>query len=121
MPRHVLVVEDDHSFSEVICEHLAEHGFLCTTTGDVEEARLVLGRFEIDLVIADLMLPGAASGAKIAREARLKGIPALIVTGHAELIEDDEIRVLQKPLRLSHLLGAVEELLADRPARIDSQ
>jgi DNA-binding response OmpR family regulator len=111
-PMHVLVIEDDAKISEVICDHLADHGYRCTTAGTVEEASAMLARFHIDLVIADLVLPGATNGAEFAHEARRQGIPAMIVTGHAHREDDPEVPVLQKPVRLSHLLDMVEELLA---------
>jgi CheY-like chemotaxis protein len=116
-PIHVLVIEDDAANSEVICHHLAEHGYRCTTAGTAEEASAMLARFRIDLVIADLALPGATNGAEFAHAARRNGIPAMIVTGHAHRESDPEIPVLQKPLRISDLLDMVEELLArPRPA-----
>jgi DNA-binding response OmpR family regulator len=112
MVAHILVIEDDEGVGEVICEHLAEHGYRCTTAASAEEARLVLARFHIDLVIADLVLPGGTTGAEMAREARSKGIPAVIVTGHPHEESDEAIPVLRKPLRLAQLLEVVEDLLA---------
>lgn len=116
MMKHVLVIEDDEAVSEVMCDHLAEHGYRCTTAATVEEARAVLSRFAIDLVIADIGLPGTTSGAELAEEAQRNGIPAMIVTGHRDVAEPAGIPVLYKPLRLATLLETVERLLARRAA-----
>jgi DNA-binding response OmpR family regulator len=116
MMEHVLVIEDDEAVSQVICDHLAEHGYRCTTAGTVEEARLILAKFTIDLIIADIGLPGTTSGATLAEEAHRSGIPAMIVTGHRDVAEPPGIPVLYKPLRLATLLEMVETLLARRAA-----
>jgi DNA-binding response OmpR family regulator len=115
MVAHILVIEDDEGVSDVICDHLADQGYRCTTAATVEEARLVLARFRIDLVIADLVLPGTTTGAEIAHEARRHGVPAMIITAHSYVDEDPAIPVLRKPLRLGELLGVVEDLLARSP------
>jgi DNA-binding response OmpR family regulator len=117
MVAHILVIEDDEGVSDVICDHLAEQGYRCTTAATVEDARLVLMRFQIDLVIADLVLPGTTTGAEVAHEARRGGIPAMIVTAHAYVETDPAVPVLQKPLRLGQLLEVVEDLLARDPPR----
>ena len=117
MLPHILVLEDDREISEVICEHLAEHGYRCTTAASAEEARMVLRLFTIDLVIADITLPGGETGEVIAREARQRGIPTMIVTGYA-WGEEDDIPVLRKPLRLAPLLDMVEQLLRQRTSSL---
>ena len=117
MLTHVLVLEDDREISEVICEHLAEHGYRCTTAASAEEARMMLRLFTIDLVIADVTLPGRETGTVIAREARDRGIPAMIVTGYA-WTEDADLPVLRKPLRLTALREMVERLLRQRASSL---
>jgi DNA-binding response OmpR family regulator len=112
MVAHILVIEDDEGVSEVICDHLAEHGHRCTTAVSAEDARRVLSRFHIDLVVADLVLPGTMTGAEIAREARRNGVPAMIITAHPHVEHDPTIPVLQKPVRLAQFLEVVDDLLA---------
>lgn len=112
MIAHILVIENDERVSEAICDHLAEQGYRCTSATTAEEARLVLSRFRIDLVVAGVVLPGGADGVEIAREARAGGIAAMIVAAHSSAeIAEEGIPVLTKPLRLAELLQTVEMLL----------
>jgi DNA-binding response OmpR family regulator len=110
MTRHVLVVEDDRAASQAICEHLAEHEYRCTHAGDLDEARLVLGRIAVDLVILDARLEGAGA---LAEEAGGKGVPALLLADDPSRVEPGR-RVLAKPLRLAALLEAIDAILGER-------
>ncbi|MBU0550332.1 response regulator transcription factor [Myxococcota bacterium] len=67
--QHLLIVEDDDQLSELLLEYLELHGFALSraTTGE-EGVDLILAT-EPDLVILDLMLPGA-SGLDVCRRVR---------------------------------------------------
>ena len=113
MLPHVLVLEDDVEISQVLCDHLAEHGYRCTTATTAEEARSIMAVFPVDVVIADIALPGSETGAVIVAEAQQRGIPAMIVTGQ-DWYEEDGIPVLRKPVRLGALLETMERLIQGR-------
>jgi DNA-binding NtrC family response regulator len=66
-----------------------------------EVLRLIATRPEIDLVLADFVMPGM-DGVELARaiHARRPGLPVVIVTGHGDLEnlkEFGQSRILQKP------------------------
>ena len=57
-PQHLLLVDDEAAFREVIAERLAEHGFRVEQAGTGEEALDRLNDFAFDILITDLRLPG---------------------------------------------------------------
>ena len=67
--KTILVIEDDHALRELVERVLRKEGFevLSATDGD-EAAQLIAGhKGKIDLLLADILLPGL-SGPEIARE-----------------------------------------------------
>jgi len=65
------------------------------------------------LVLADGILPDG-SGIEIAKEAKRRGIPAIIVTAYAFRLPKDELagfELLLKPVRPAELLQAIERAL----------
>ena len=57
-PLHLLLVDDEAAFREVIAERLAEHGFIVEQAGTGEEALARLNEFAFDMLVTDLRLPG---------------------------------------------------------------
>ncbi|BBY08468.1 response regulator transcription factor [Mycobacterium noviomagense] len=60
-PR-VLVVEDSETIREMVCEALADAGYLAEARSDGEGLEGVLDGFRPDLVVLDVMLPGRRDG-----------------------------------------------------------
>lgn len=115
MIAYILVIENEERVSEAICDHLAEQGYRCTSATTAEEARLVLSRFRIDLLIAGSELPGGADGLALAREAPAGGLAAMMIAPSSSTpVAEEGIPVLVKPLRLDRLLETVEALLGGR-------
>lgn len=112
MVAHILVIENEERVSEAICDHLADQGYRCTSASTAEEARLVLSRFQIDLLIVGSELPEGADGIELAYEARASGLAAMMIAPSSSVaIAEEGIPVLVKPLRLDQLLETVEALL----------
>lgn len=86
-PYHVLVVDDDPSTIEIVTQALEPLGSIVevATARDGFEAGLQIIAFSPDLLILDLMMPGA-DGFEICRRMRrapdLKEIKILILTAH---------------------------------------
>ncbi len=57
-PQHLLLVDDEVGFREVIAERLAGHGFEVVQAGTGEEAVERLSEFAFDILVTDLRLPG---------------------------------------------------------------
>ena len=56
--HHILVVDDDDRIRELVKEYLNESGFVVSTGGNAEEAKIKLNYFEFDLIVLDVMMPG---------------------------------------------------------------
>jgi PAS domain S-box-containing protein len=91
-PFGLLVVDDELIVRETIAEELEADGWRVHCAGDGEEALALLdsGAVRVDALVTDLTMPGL-DGKALIREVRHRfpGLPALLLTGHAEDIEDE--------------------------------
>lgn len=114
----ILLVEDDISLADWVCEYLTEQGF---TVVHVERGDLVLDKVktnEIDLVLLDVMLPGL-NGIEVCRLIRQYcQVPIIMLTARAD--EFDEVIGLEagandyviKPVRPRALLARINRQLS---------
>lgn len=118
MKRKILIIEDDEAIAEVERDYLEAGGFEADSCGDgtVGMSKALEGGY--DLLILDVMLPGA-DGFTVCREVRKKSdIPILMVSARSEDI--DKIRALGlgaddyviKPFSPSELVARVKAHLA---------
>ena len=78
--HEILVVEDDTTINQVICEFLKESNYAVTPVFDGGEALLQFEAESFDLVILDMMLP-TMSGLDVLKEIRKTSqIPVMILT-----------------------------------------
>lgn len=115
----ILLLEDDRALRLLCTAILEQAGYNVLAAEDSEEAALqVATGISIDLLLADILLPGL-SGPEFARELRVKNpdLKILFVTGSEEpivlqtldLVENQ--RFLHKPYNRDTLLAAVRETL----------
>ena len=124
VPLHVLFVDDEARFREVIAERLTEHGFRVDQAGTGEEAIDRLREFAFDILITDLRLPGAG-GRSVLDEAlaRYPDIIAVVITGFGTLKEAVEITRLgaegfvSKPFPFEELLHELSTAIERRHLR----
>jgi len=114
----ILLVEDDISLANWVCEYLTEQHF---NVIHVERGDLVLAQVEtqaIDLVLLDVMLPGL-NGIEVCRQIRQNStVPIIMLTARAD--EFDEVIGLEagandyviKPVRPRALLARINRQLA---------
>lgn len=111
----ILVIEDDTDINDVLATSLSKAGYVCVQAYSGSEARLLLRATETgdeapyDLVITDLMLPGA-SGEDIVRAIREKSdAPVIVVSARTDaadkvaLLELGADDYLSKPFDLDEL------------------
>lgn len=80
----ILVIEDDHNTSQVICEFLKDAGYSVATAYDGEDAIIRFCDRNYDLVILDIMLP-KKNGMDVLREIRgLGNTPVIMLTALAD-------------------------------------
>jgi two-component system alkaline phosphatase synthesis response regulator PhoP len=122
--KRVLVVEDDRSIREGIADALAFHGYAAVQAerGDVGLEKALHGG--CDLVILDLVLPGA-DGLHVLREVRKarSNLPVIILTARGA--ESERVQGLAqgaddyvvKPFSIRELLARIDAVLRRSPER----
>src|SRR5689334_2013820 len=101
----ILLVEDDTDVRDVLIRILSEKGFGVLTAGDAYEAIRILADRHVDVLFADIVLPGGMDGVHLAKQATSMrpGIRVLFQTGYAQKARERDAfrlgRVLFKPLR----------------------
>jgi DNA-binding NtrC family response regulator len=115
----LVVVDDEPDVRDLIVEILASQGHRVLTAATADEAVAVVGTTDpIDLVIADVFIPGASIRELQERLWRLRpGLRMLYVSGHddAEIARQTgavEASLLRKPFSVSVLLSKVRDALA---------
>jgi CheY-like chemotaxis protein len=114
MSRFVLVVDDDHSIRESLCELLADEGHRTVGASNGREALDVLqsdGRPCV--ILLDIMMPvmdGVAFRVRQLGDPELSTIPVAVITaaGQAAAASMHAEAILHKPLRLESVLEVVE-------------
>ncbi len=122
--KTVLVVDDEPDVIRFLQMALEDNGFTVITAKDGLEGLEKARKFKPDLISMDLVMP-KHSGAKMYRElqkdADLKKIPVLIVTGHAhddlgksdleELTMSGPGIYLEKPVKPASYVSNVKKML----------
>jgi len=125
--QHLLLVDDEAAFREVIAERLSEHGFRVEQAGSGEQALERLNEFAFDILIADLRLPGV-DGRQVLDEAfaRYPEIIAIVITGYGTVREAVEVTRLgaegfiTKPFQFEELLHELTVALERRRLRSEN-
>jgi len=118
----VLVVEDDGLVSSLVQSVLAQAGYtvLTSVSGDAALQLWPRHRGGIDLLIADIVMPGATNGPALARQllADQPQLRVIFISGYCASAEaevealDGSAIYLPKPFTPDSLLGAVRQQLA---------
>lgn len=112
----ILVVEDDTSVRNVVLRMLSERGFAVLTASTAYEALSILRDRPVDLLFADIIMPGM-DGVDMVKEAqRLRpGIKVLFSTAYPQVAAKRgafrQGRVLYKPFRDAELFTVLQALL----------
>jgi two-component system NtrC family sensor kinase len=116
----ILVVEDEESIRRSTRRVLEKYGYRVLTAGDGQEALELLRTSgpEIDLVIADLIMPKLSGGALYGRVSEEPGARKfIIVSGYGGRESGDQpdpsIPYLQKPWTVAELVRLVRDVLDD--------
>lgn len=113
----ILVVEDDAAINKVVCSYLGKLGAECVPAFSGTEGLMHLeGERDFDLLITDLMLPGAP-GEEVVAAARARQMPAIVLSARATVADRvDLLRLgaddyLVKPFDLEELAARCEAVL----------
>ena len=118
----VLVVDDEREIREIEQTMLQQAGYdVVSADGGATALSMVDQGLAVDVVIADLMMPGM-DGTEMIRQLRRRrpDLKVLFVTGYSDHLFDeqlwlwDDVAFLDKPFTTNGLLEAVSTLLAGR-------
>ncbi len=131
MPKKkILVIDDDPDIVVYLSSLLEDHGYELQSAGDSAQALAVLERFEPDVILIDVMMPGRSGLdllVRLRQDARWKDKRMVVVTGNDRILEDDcqsyvgshaDVRgpdgVLGKPVDPPTLLAVLRTLTAEQ-------
>lgn len=130
LPSQILIVDDDEGITTLLRDYLSNFGFEAHVAHDGAAMRQQLAQHQIDLIVLDLMLPGA-DGLALAREVRQHSrLPIIMLTARAnpydcvlglEMGADD---YMSKPFEPRELVARIQTVLrraAALPEAADSR
>ncbi len=110
----ILLVEDDFHINELLKETLEKEGYGCVQAFSGTEARMLLEKYQYDVVILDLMLPGIP-GEEVLKEVRRHGkAPTIVLTAKdtidskVEFLRNGADDYITKPFDIQEALARVE-------------
>lgn len=123
---HILVVEDDIKFNQIVCSYLNNSGFEAKGCVNVPDAYNALYSNLYDLIISDIMMPGT-DGFEFAQTVRQvnRHIPILFVSAKDDLPSKQKGFMLGiddymvKPIEFEELLLRVRALLRRANIELD--
>ena len=116
-PMHILIVEDERKTREYLQKGLGESGYVVDTAADGVDGLHLALTGDYDLVILDVMLPGADGRQVLRALRREKPTPVMFLTARDEL--EDRVGGLElgaddylvKPFAFAELLARVRTVL----------
>jgi DNA-binding response OmpR family regulator len=133
MNEHLLLVEDDDAIAVALRLHLEDAGYRLHREADGRQAMAAIDRQRWDLVLLDLMLPGA-DGWEVCRHLRARhaDVPVIMLSARSaeahrvlglELGADDYLAkpfsMLELVARIRALLRRIEQMRSTAAARQD--
>jgi len=115
---HILVVEDNREFNDLMSNFLKASGFAVTQAFDGDDALELLAEQTFDLVLLDVMMP-CRDGFSVCRELRaISSVPVIFIT--ALSAEEDSLTgyraggddFMSKPFSLTVLVAKARALIA---------
>ncbi|MBE3141728.1 MAG: response regulator, partial [Thermoplasmata archaeon] len=114
--HHVLVVDDEKNLCDRIKHELDKEGYLVTAIYDSEEGLNYFKNNRVDIVIADLKMPGM-SGLEMIKHCReiTDNFISIIITGHGDqetaigALRMSIFDYLKKPISLEELIISVDK------------
>lgn len=121
----ILVVDDEAPIREVLCASLADEGFVVDSAENAEVGLLKIERFQPDIVLLDIWMPGDRDGMDLLREVSpVKGRPDIIVmSGHGTIETAVEATKLgawdfvEKPISMDKVSILLKNLLEVQTVR----
>ena len=120
MPRHAgraLVVEDNPDVAKATAAMLIELGYGVDVASDAEKAIDLISAVTFDLVLTDVVMPGAMNGIELANRLRDTNpkIAVVVMSGYFESagLSAPRSTVLRKPFDVAALAHAIENAIVE--------
>lgn len=113
----VLVVEDDSDINGLLCNILDKRGYSVRSAFSGTEALMCIDQDEYDIVLLDMMLPGASGEDVISKIREKKMMPIIVIS--AKVDQEDKINALKlgaddyicKPFDINEVVARIEAQL----------
>lgn len=83
-PISLLLVDDEATLREPLAEYLVRQGFVVREAESAAAARSVLGEFQPDLMLLDIMMPGEDGLSLCRHVVESRGLPVILLTAKGE-------------------------------------
>ena len=122
-----MLVEDDDTVRATATDMLADLGYRVLQARDAHAAMAIIeSGAAIDLLFADVLMPGAFGAPELARRAqeRLPGLPVLFTSGYTDnaIIHggrlEEGVQLLSKPFTQDELARNLRKVLTARSATV---
>lgn len=114
---HILAVDDDDRIRRLLAQYLTKNDYMVVTAENAAEAREILKRYDFDLCVLDIMMPGE-SGLDLSRYISTSyDLPVLLLTAMGEGadriqgLESGADDYLVKPFEPKELLLRIQSIL----------
>lgn len=120
MTPHILIVDDDLAIRDAMYEFIEMSGYKASVASSSEDALDVLSTNVVEVVIADIMLPGMDGLELTDRIKRTWDIDVIVMTGYSsdysyeEAISKGASDFVFKPVRFEELLLRLKRVLKER-------
>jgi nitrogen fixation negative regulator NifL len=120
-PLRVLLVDDQDTVRQILCEYLVGDGHTVTTATNGSEGLEKFQGAEFDVVLLDRAMPGMSGDQVAAAIKQIKpGIPVILLTGFGNMMQASGEKppgvdlVLAKPVTIAGLQSALADVVASR-------
>lgn len=119
----VLIIDDDPGVRALIARTVADAGYEIDSVGSAEEALEFIKTHKIDVVIADIILPGMNGLDFVERIRKSSDTDVIVVTGYfqdhsyAEAIGKGASDYMVKPVRADELVLRLKRVIEERDLR----
>jgi two-component system response regulator HydG len=118
--KHILLVEDDLTYSRIVKTFLEKNGYAVQTCTKVKDAQLMMGSNNFDLIIADFRLPDG-TGMELLQWTKSKypQTQVILITHYSDIriaikaMKLGAFEYITKPINPDELLATVKESLSD--------
>ena len=116
---HILIVDDEHEFLELMNNRLQKRGFTVVGASNGEQALELVREQSFDAMVLDVKMPGIDGIEVLRRVKQMKPeLPVVLLTGHASVeaamtgVETGAVDYLLKPVPINDLIMRLRDIAA---------